>query len=89
MGQGVFEAQVVIQDKDRRIRGGCLEVIVDGSTVEQGVFAEEVGFGLGWIGGDFLTMVKLLRQVRSCNRSLAHELGWQQYAGVQDRDGVR
>ena len=50
MGQGVFEAQVVIQDKDRRIRGGCLEVVVDGTTVEQGVFAEEVGLGLGWVG---------------------------------------
>lgn len=50
MGQRIFEAQVVIEDKGGRIRGAGFEVVVDGTTVEQGVFAEEVGLGLGWVG---------------------------------------
>jgi hypothetical protein len=42
MGEGVFEAQVVIQDEGGCIRGAGFEVVVDGSAIEQGVFAEEL-----------------------------------------------
>ena len=52
MGEGVFEAQVVVQNEMGRIRGAGFEVVVDGAAIEQGVFAEEPG----WIGVT-LTMV--------------------------------
>ena len=51
MGQGIFETQVVIEDKGGRIRRGCFEVVVEGSAIEQGVFTGELFVGTGWIGG--------------------------------------